>query len=473
MKVNLIFPRLSDSANRFFSNSFFTNTGRRLLGLGKTNLFPPLGLLMLAAVTPPDIEIQLIDERLEKIDFGEQVDLVGVSSVTRAALRAYKIADEYRKRGVAVVLGGIHPSVLPQEASLHADAVVIGEGEKVWPQVLEDCKQGCLKPIYQGGRRLDINKSPPPRRDIIRHPEDYMTIKVITATRGCENSCTFCSAGLALGKRFRMRNIQDVVDEIEATPGEVVYFADDNLGWDIDYAKELFRALIPLNIKWAGALTLSALEDMELVDLMAKSGCGSIGMGFESLSPKTVALIKKHKTNNPSRYRELIRRLHSRGIPVEASLIVGFDTDNRGIFRELVDFISETCVEMPSVNILIPYPGCAIYYQLRRENRLLSENWNYYDSAAGFVVYQPKQMSRQELVDGYLMVTEAIHSPGSVLRRLKGAGTFLSLGGLVALNWNLQKLNSVKQETPKMRKVLQELDVVNVVELEGATYDVR
>ena len=455
MKVNLIFPCPIDSAsNRIYANSLGNNIIRLLFSLGGSQSTPPLSLLMLAAVTPRDIDIRLVDERFEEIDFDEEVDLVGITVVTRTSLRAYEIADEYRKRGVVVVLGGIHPSVFPQEASLHADAVVIGEGERIWPQILEDNRQGQLKNIYTRGHIIDINELPFPRYDIISHPEWYSTTKPIYASRGCENYCTFCSAGLAIRKRYRTRHIQSIVDELSATNSKMVLFSDDNLGWDIDYAKELFRAIVPLNIKWLGGTTLSSLEDMELVDLFAKSGCVVLNLGFESLSSKVINSIKKNHINDPSRYRELIRRVHSCGITIFGSFILGFDDDDPSVFREMIDFINETNIDLPVILCLIPYPGSEIYRQFEREQRLLHKNWNYYDSAAAYVVYQPKQMTPQELQDGYLMVIEELHTIGSSLRRLARAKTLFSFGALPAISYNLQKRRSVREETPRMKESL-------------------
>jgi radical SAM superfamily enzyme YgiQ (UPF0313 family) len=416
------------------------------------NFTPPLSLLTLAAATPPDIEVRLVDERLEEINFNEKLDLIGISVVTRVAPRAYHIADEYRQRGVKAVLGGVHPSVLPQEASLHADAVVIGEGERPWPQIITDYRQRCLKPIYHGGHGADLSELPRPRRDVIPCPEKYATPKVVTASRGCPNSCTFCSAGVAVGKRYRTRNVREVVDELCSVPGRLAFFADDNLGWDIAYTKALLRALVPLNIMWLGELSLSALEDTELVELIAKSGCLALGVGFESLSPKVITAIKKNQSNNPGRYRELIRRLHSYGIPIVGHFIIGFDDDDRSVFEELVEFINETCIEMPSIATLIPYPGTTIFRQFEREGRLLHKDWAYYDTAAGYVVYQPKRLTPQELAEGYLMVTERVHAVTGVLGRLTGAKTLFSKSALPVIHYNLQSRSSIRQDIQKMKR---------------------
>jgi radical SAM superfamily enzyme YgiQ (UPF0313 family) len=443
MKVKLIYPRLVNSLATFDQNSLSAKFLRRMFHLGQTNYTPPLSLLMLGAVTPPDVEVQIIDERLDKIDFDEEVDLVGITVTTRAVSRAREIATEYRKRGVTVVVGGIHPSVMPEESSSYADVVVVGEGEGAWPQVLADYKQGNLKQIYKGEPQNDLDKLPFPRRELIRHPEKYATTKVITTSRGCPNSCTFCAAGFAVGKRHRVRSVENVLTELYKVPGKFFFFLDDNLGWNLEHSKKLFKALIPLNIKWVGGVSLSAFEDIEFADLVAESGCIILDIGFESIRPRTIAEMKKQRTNNPSQYRELIKRLHDRGIMIKGQFIIGFDEDDNDVFQELIDFINETCIEIPTVNTLIPYPGTSIFRQYEKEGRLLHKDWDYYDTGGAPVVYSPKQMTCRELVDGYFMVTNEIYSIKSIIHRLMGAKTLSSIT-ISAIIYNLHNRRGKK-----------------------------
>jgi radical SAM superfamily enzyme YgiQ (UPF0313 family) len=451
MNVTLIFPRLVNSIARFDEDSLVTKVIRQALHLGKTNYTPPLSLLMLGAVTPPDIEVQIIDERLNEIDFKQQVDLVGITVTTRVAPRAYEIADEYRQRGVTVVLGGIHPTALPQEAIQHADAVVVGEGEEAWPRVLADYQRGELKPFYKGQRQLDLDRLPPPRRELIRDPQRYITTGVVTTSRGCPNSCSFCSAHLAVGKRRRALSVENVIAEVSQLQGNTIVFTDDNLGWDLEYAKQLFRALIPLHIRWFGDASLLAFEDTEFLELAAKSGSVAFEVGFESITPQTISGVKKQQTNDPARYRTLIRRIHEHGILIKGNFILGFDDDDRSIFESLISFINETCIEMPSINTLIPYPGTPIFRQFEREGRLLHKNWAEYDTAGGYVVYEPKQMTRQQLVDGYLKVRSEVYSISSIMRRFAGAGTLSSVvGTLGALHFDLKQRPSVTVEKAEL-----------------------
>lgn len=423
MRVQLILPRVTELRDRLFDRTILSDLLRRSLGVGRTNLLPPIQLLSIAAVTPRWVDLSILDERIQDIAFDEPVDLVGITVTTRAAPHAYEIANEFRRRGVTVVMGGIHPTVAPEEVRERADCVVIGEGESAWPQVLTDWKKGRLRPSYVGRPIRDIAELPALPRELL-NDGDYLTLKVVTATRGCPNSCTFCSAGSAVGKRYRVRPVQDVVRELESLPGRFTLFVDDNLGWDCGYTKRLFRALIPLNIKWMGEMSLSALKDEDLVDLAAESGCIGLGLGFESLSPRVITSIRKHRTNEPALYKELVDRAHKRGLAVQGYFIVGFDEDGPEVFEPLAEFILECDIEVPNVHTLIPYPGTQVFRQFEQEGRLLHRNWARYDSAAGFVVYQPRQMSVVELREGYLWTKERIFSRRAILKRLIGSRTW-------------------------------------------------
>lgn len=424
MKITLIFPNLRGKFSDVFEESWVTKIARPLFHLGGSNHTPPLSLLTLAAVTPPHIEIEIIDERIEPIDFDAHTDLVGISVVTRAASRAYQIAEAFHKRGVTVVAGGIHPSILPNEVLQHVDAVVVGEGESGWPQLLDDFEKKQLQRIYKGKPQNDLDEIPFPRRDLIHHPDKYFSTKVITATRGCQNSCSFCACGFGTSKRFRTRAVDRVVAELEQVPGDVVFFLDDNLGWDKEYFKELLYGLIPLRIKWFGAISLSVLDDPAIVELATRSGCVSMLIGFESVRPETIREMKKERTNDPARYGAIIQNLQEKRIAVRGQFIIGFDSDDPSIFRETIDFINKTRIEMPTINTLIPYPGTPVYRKFSREGRILDTNWDQYDTAGGFVVYEPKRMSRQELQAGYLETVKEIYSYGSIMKRIGGLKSF-------------------------------------------------
>lgn len=461
MKVNLIFPSVPDIIDLMNAPTLLASVVRRVFGWGKTDFLPPLSLLMLGAVTPPDIEVKIVDERIEKLDYDELVDLVGITVVTRSAPRAYQIAAEYRKRGVKVVLGGIHPSALPAEAAQHADTLVLGEGEGVWPEVLRDFQRGKLKPIYRGRVQMDLDALPFPRRELICNPDMYVTTKAISATRGCPNTCTFCAAGVGLVKTYRKRSVENVIRELEQVPGNLADFADDNTGWDTEYFKALMRAMIPLRLKWSTSISVNALEDSELIELAAKSGCYALGVGFESLSPKVLASVRKEKTNHPERYADCIRRVQEAGMVAWGNFIIGFDDDTKETIWELVDFINRTNLEVVCLSTLIPYPGSAIYKQYRQEGRLLHQNWRYYESADGPCVYIPKQMTLEELIDGYLELNEKVFSGKSILHRVIRSRSFPCFGTLAALHINIEGHRAVALQKAQAKKYKEYLRLEN------------
>jgi radical SAM superfamily enzyme YgiQ (UPF0313 family) len=275
------------------------------------------------------------------------------------------------------------------------------------------------------------------------------------ATRGCVNNCTFCSSGAAVGKKYRTRNIDDIVAEIKSIPGRITHFMDDNLGGDISFTKELCRALIPLNIEWDSSFTVSSLEDHELLDLMEESGCFMIDVGFESISPEVITGIKKQKTNEVGRYREIIKQIHKRGITLYGNFIVGFDQDTPDTFGGLIDFIEETNIEVPFVNILMPYPGSILHSQFDREGRLLHKNWNLYDDTSSRVVYRPKLIAPEELVEGFLKVINSVHTIPGYFRRVLKAKTYENLfGTIMGLHMNIQKRKVVLRGLKNTRKAL-------------------
>jgi len=231
----------------------------------------------------------------------------------------------------------------------------------------------------------------------------------------------------------------------------VLIFFDDNLGVDIGYAKELFRALIPLRLKWQGSISMNALRDEELMSLMAQSGCTFVGIGFESIAPETLKEIGKLGTNTPENYARVIKRLHDHGIAVNGCFILGFDADPPDLYERLGDFILENRIEIPNINTLIPYPGTPIYEKFKSQNRLLSENWNLYDTAGGYVVYKPKNMTPEMLVEKYLTLTEKVHSHRSILTRVAMPGYFSPVNFSLTMHYNYQKRRSIVKEISQFK----------------------
>ena len=380
---------------------------------------PNLAFPILASLSPPDVDFSFTDDLLTPIHLEKdlkEVDLVGITVLTKTALRAYEIADAYRKKGIPVVLGGIHPTALPEEAKEHADSVVMGEAEEVWPHLIEDVRMGHLKPFYQQKGYTDLSKVPNPRRDILPK-RGYLPLDVVQVTRGCPFRCEFCSVQKFFGETYRFRPIPDVVEEVRRLRHRWMMFNDDNIIGNHSYSKELLNALIPLKKKWFGQASLSGLKAIENVELLAKSGCNSLFIGFESLSKKNLVTSKKFQ-NDPSEYREIIDTLHRHGIAICGSFVFGFDEDDPSVFEETVSFSIQTKLFSAIFMILTPYPETAFYHRIKNEGRLVQDQWwllkNPEDSAPHFL---PKKMTGQALREGWKKAWKEFNSFPSIWKR--------------------------------------------------------
>lgn len=360
----------------------------------------PLTLTTLAALAPPGagVEIRCVDGSVEPVPLDCRADLVGISAITGCANSAYAIADRYRGRGVPVVLGGVHVTILPGEALRHADAVVTGRAERSWPRLLEDFRRGRMRRIYREEPIEDgvLRGVPPPRRDLQR-PGGYIMPHTVQATRGCLRDCDFCTVP-AVWPQYLRRPVGDVVREIQAIPGRRFAFNDVNLADDHDYARELFSALIPLRKRWGGLVTSDIVHDPELLDLMARSGCVYLLIGFESENPGVLSAIRKG-FNKTVDYAGLMAAMHGRGITVQGCFVFGFDHDDRSVFRDTVERVVELKVDIPRYSLYTPYPGTDLFWRLAAEGRILSYNWDDYDTM--HVVIRPAQMSPEELYEGF------------------------------------------------------------------------
>jgi len=377
-------------------------------------VFPPLALPLLAALTPPDIQVSLCDEVTQKIDWEEEVDLVGLSVMTATAPRAYQIAQEFRARGIPVVMGGIHPSLLPEEALPFASSVAVGEGEELWPQIIEDAQRGTLKPIYRASALPSLEGSPPLRYDLLDRSR-YLIPNVVQATRGCPYDCSFCSVSAFSGKTFRYRPVQEVIRDISALRGRFFLFVDDNLIGNHAYGKELLKALIPLRRKWVSQTSLTVSRDEELLDLAAEAGCIGLLIGFESLSQEILRAIGK-RSNRVQEYKALIRRIRSRGIGIQGSFVFGFDQDDPSVFARTVEFVQETRLDAANFCRLTPFPGTRLFRQLEAEGRILHRSWESYDRE--HVVFRPRLMSPEELDEGTFWAYERTYSLSSIANRM-------------------------------------------------------
>jgi len=380
---------------------------------------PNLALPILAALTPRDITVSFTDDLLTPIDLQKplkDVDLVGITVLTKTALRAYQIADAYRKKGVPVVLGGIHPSVLPEEAKKHADAVVIGEAEGIWGHLIEDFRTKNLKPFYSQEGFTDLSKIPRPRREILPS-RGYFPIDVVQATRGCPFRCEFCSVRKFFGDTYRFRPISEIVEEVRSLRHRWMMFNDDNIIGNPSYSKELLNALIPLHKKWIGQASLSGLKTIENIALLAKSGCIGLLIGFESLSKANLIRSQKYQ-NDPAEYREIIDGLHRFGITLWGSFIFGFDDDDPSIFEETVAFAIRAKLFSVVFALLTPYPETSFYQRAKAEGRLVQDQWwllERPEESAPFFI--PKKMSGEVLRECWKKAWKEFYSLSSIWKR--------------------------------------------------------
>ena len=380
----------------------------------KKALCPPLGLAMVAALTPPEVEVSLTDENVTVVDFQKETDLVGITALTITAQRAYKIADTFRARGVKVILGGIHPSTLPEEASQHADAVVIGEAEGIWPNLLEDFRTNKLQRVYRQRERPSLLKLPIPRRDLFAKGVYYVT-NIISTTRGCPYSCSFCSVTSFLGHTYRCRPVEEVLKEIETlNQRKLVVFVDDNIVGNPKFAKKLFRALVPYKIKWLAQASVTIARDDELLKLAAASGCQALLIGFETLSPANLVAVGK-RVNVVDEYPTVIRKIHSHGIAIHGFFILGLDEDNEDVFDRTVRFAQKMRLESAQFAWPVPYPGTALYESLDKAGRIVTKDWSQYESN---LVFKPKLMSREVLQKGRDWIWCEFYSLPSIWRRV-------------------------------------------------------
>ncbi len=393
----------------------------------------PLTATMLAALVPPDIDaaIEVVDESVQRVPFRKSYDLVGISCMTGTSARGYEIAGHFRARGVTVVLGGVHPTLLPDEARQHADAVVTGFAERTWPQLLRDFMNGCVQPLYHDDG-AHLQNLPCPRRDLQRH-FGYMIPNTVFVTRGCRGRCKFCSVPAA-NYGWHTRPISEVIDEIRRITARRIAISDVHLTEDPEYAKEFFTALIPLKKSWGGLASTRIGQDEELLDLMYRSGCKFLLIGFESFNSGSLATINK-SFNHVEQYREFVRQLHDRRMIIQGCFIFGLDHDQRSVFADTLDLIDQLKIDIPRYAIFTPYPGTPAFRRLDAEGRLLHTRWQYYDTQ--HVVFQPRHMTPQELDDGFKWAYKHTFSVRSTLRRTWGTGWNFPIGFVGNLAYKL------------------------------------
>ncbi|HYB21013.1 MAG TPA: radical SAM protein [Thermodesulfobacteriota bacterium] len=377
--------------------------------------FPYLSLTSLAALTPQDIEITIEDENVQDVNFDDHPDLVAISIMTPLARRGYAIADRFRGLSVPVVMGGFHATWMHEEASQHADAVVLGEAEQSWSKVIEDFKSGSLQKFYRPNGRPDLKGIPIARRDLLKKGAYFFT-NTMQISRGCPFQCSFCSVTAFFGHTYRLRPLEEVKREVELLLRKTnfVFFVDDNIIGHPAYARDLFSFLKDLRVKWLSHASINIAENDELLNMAAESGCYGLFIGFESLSQEI--LQSHHKSSNRAdRYKNLIQKIHDRGIGIEGSFIFGSDDDDASVFRRVADFCEETKIDAAVFAILTPYPGTRIYEQYNRENRIFSRDWDLYDM--DHVVFRPLRMTAEQLQEGHDWANHRFYSYPSMLKR--------------------------------------------------------
>lgn len=413
----------------------------------KTWQMEPIGIAQLAALTPKDVHIKFYDDRIEEIDYDDPTDLVAISMETYSAQRSYDIIDEYHKRGVKVVVGGFHPTLMSEEALEHADCVVVGEAEPIWKQVIEDFKNNALQRIYKGENHANLSGIFPDRS--VFKGKKYLPLTLVESARGCRFDCNFCSVTAFYEKACNYRSIEDVVAEIKATKSKAIFFVDDNIGSDMTRARELFTRLIPLKINWISQISTSCLEDDDFVTLMRKSGCLGVLIGFESFNKANLAQMNKTWNKGIDHYEGILKKMTKNNIFVYGTFVFGYDEDDEETFEETLQFAVRNNMILAALNHLMPFPGTPLYETLKPV--LIHEKW-WLGNSCNFAeaVFNPKKLSAQQLSDLCYIYKKKFYSFPLLLRRAWGLkwcflSHFRMLGVFFKYNWITNKETTLRR----------------------------
>jgi radical SAM superfamily enzyme YgiQ (UPF0313 family) len=399
MKIKLILPALTEAESPFWRPI-------------KYSLFPPLGLATLAAYLSPDDEVDLQDQHVEVVNLNDEPDLVIIQVYITNAYRAYAMADHYRAKGIFVILGGLHVTSLPHEAAPHADSIFLGPGEETFPQFLKDFKAGHPKRIYSSDIRT-LDKIPPIRRDLIKR-HLYLVPNSIVVTRGCPHHCNFCykDAFFEGGKTFYTQRVDDALSEIERLPGRHLYFLDDHLLGNAKFAEGLFEGMKGMKRVFQSAATVDSILRGNLIEKAAEAGLRSLFVGFETFSTQNLKQSNK-KQNLQKDYTHAVKRLHSLGIMINGSFVFGLDDDDKDVFKRTVDWGVNHSITTSTYHVLTPYPGTALYTDMKKQQRITSDNWDLYDTR--HVVYKTKSISPEDLEAGYHWAYREFYSWKNIL----------------------------------------------------------
>ncbi len=403
MKITLIQPSIGKHKNETYPKSW--------------SMYP-LNLAVIAGLTPKEDEISFLDDRFENIPYDLPTDLVAMPVETYTARRTYSIADKFRERGIPVILGGIHATLMPEEAKQHADAIVMGDAEPVWKSIIEDLKKESLNGVYHvPSNGAVLEKTPIDRR--IFDGSKYLPVSLIETGRGCYFNCDFCAVTAMHKGTYRAKPIEDIVREIEQVGGRDFYFVDDNFVSDFRRTKDLCNAITPLQIRWISQGSINMAEDPKLLSSLEKSGCFNILIGFESLNPKTLETMGKSWASAKRNYTESMKKIRDHGITVYATFVFGYDTDTKEDFKRTLDFAMDQKFALAAFNHLVPFPGTPLYQRLKEQKRLIHDNWWLKeDGKFGEVVYRPKNMSPEELAENCFEARKSFYNIGSIGKRL-------------------------------------------------------
>lgn len=408
LKVKMILPSLDEAKSPYWRPI-------------KYSLFPPIGLATLAGYFREDDEVVLQDQHVEQLDLSDMPDLVCLQVYVTNAYRAYAIADSYRRRGIYVVMGGLHVTALPDEAEQHADTLILGPGEEAFPRFVDDFRRGCPERRYVPQWR-SIENIPPVRRDLIKRSK-YFVPNSLVVSRGCPHHCDFCykDAFYEGGKSFYTTRVDAALREIDSLPGRHLYFLDDHLLGSKTFAASLFEGMRGMNRVFQSAATVQSILEGDLIEKAAEAGLRSVFIGFETFSPEN--LKSSNKCQNLQRdYSEAVRRLHSLGVMINGSFVFGLDNDDPDVFRRTVEWGVENAITTATYHILTPYPGTRQFQRMEAEGRILTRDWSKYDTRT--VVYRTKGLTAEQLKEGYDWAYRKFYSWSNIFRACSHGDTF-------------------------------------------------